>query len=107
MTITTVSLPNVDVHLTQDEELFYISLSVGSDEVCTACYMRDKAQRVVIIQLDTPVEHRGNGYATALLEEIQQREDSGPIRVISTSHAVGFYQKLGYTEVSPFIFQHK
>ena len=107
MTITTVSPLNADVCLTQDDELFYISLSVDGSEVCTACYMMDKAGRVVIIQLDTPVEHRGNGYATSLLEEIQQREDSGPIRVISTSHAVGFYQKLGYTEVSPFIFQHK
>ena len=91
---------------TDEDGLFYITMSVGADEVCTACYMRDKAQRVVIIQLDTPVEHRGNGYATALLEDIQSREGTSPIRVISTSHAVGFYNKLGYTEVSPFIFQN-
>jgi hypothetical protein len=103
--IRTVSLPKADVHLTEDDDLFYISMSVDGSEVCTACYMRDKAQRVVIIQLDTPVEHRGNGYATALLERIESLEGAGPIRVISTSHAVGFYNKLGYTEVSPFVFQ--
>ena len=107
MTITTVSPPNADVRRTEEDELFYITLSVDGSDVCSACYMMDKAQRVVIIQLDTPVEHRGNGYATTLLERIQQIEDSGPIRVISTSHAVGFYRKLGYTEVSPFIFQNK
>ena len=107
MTITPIALPKADVHLTEEDELFYIGLSVDGDEVCSACYMKDKAQRVVIIQLDTPVEYRGNGYATTLLEEIQQREESGPIRVISTSHAVGFYRKLGYTEVSPYVFQHK
>ena len=91
--------------ITEEDGLSYISMSVGADEVCTACYMRDKAQRVVIIQLDTPVEHRGNGYATALLERIQSLEEAGPIRVISTSHATGFYNKLGYIEVSPFVFQ--
>ena len=108
MTIAPISLPKVDFHLTQDEELFYISMTdADGSEICSACYMKDKAQRVVIIQLDTPVEHRGNGYATALLEEIQNIEEAGPIRVISTSHAVGFYRKLGYTEVSQFNFVNK
>jgi len=101
--IEAIAAPSTQV--TEEDGLFYISMSVGADEVCTACYMRDKAQRVVIIQLDTPVEYRGNGYATALLESIQRREKTGPIRVISTSHAVGFYNKLGYIEVSPYVFQ--
>ena len=103
--IEAIAAPSTQV--TEEDGLFYIAMSVGADEVCTACYMCDKAQRVVIIQLDTPVEHRGNGYATALLESIQRREKTGPIRVISTSHAVGFYRKLGYTEVSPYIFQSR
>ena len=101
--IEAITAPSTQV--TEEDGLFYIAMSVGSDEVCTACYMRDKAQRVVMIQLDTPAEHRGNGYATALLERIESLEEAGPIRVISTSNAVGFYNKLGYTEVSPFVFQ--
>ena len=101
--IEAITAPSTQV--TEEDGLFYIAMSVGSDEVCTACYIYDKARRVVIIQLDTPVEHRGNGYATALLERIESLEGAGPIRVISTSHAVGFYNKLGYTEVSPFVFQ--
>ena len=102
--IQSIAAPTTRV--TEEDDLFYITMSVGADEVRTACYMRDKAQRVVIIQLDTPVEHRGNGYATALLERIQSQEGTSPIRVISTSHAVGFYNKLGYTEVSPYIYQN-
>ena len=101
--IEAITAPSTQV--TEEDGLFYITMSVGADEVCTACYIYDKARRVVIIQLDTPVEHRGNGYATALLERIESLEEAGPIRVISTSHAVGFYNKLGYTEVSPFVFQ--
>lgn len=101
--IEAITAPSTQV--TEEDGLFYITMSVGADEVCTACYIYDKALRVVIIQLDTPVEHRGNGYATALLERIESLEEAGPIRVISTSHAVSFYNKLGYTEVSPFVFQ--
>ncbi len=104
--IEAITAPRITT--TQDEELFYVSLTnQDGEEVCTSSYMRDKADRVVIIQLDTPVEHRGKGNATALLEAIQRQEGASPIRVISTSHALGFYRKLGYTEVSPFIFQNK
>ena len=96
------------LQITQDEDLFYVTMTNESnDQVCSACYMRDKAQRLVIIQLDTPLEYRGNGYATALLERLQSQEGTSAIRVISTSAALGFYQKLGYTQVSPYIFQHQ
>ena len=97
--IEAITAPTTQI--TEEDGLFYISMTVDADEVCAACYMLDKAQNVVVIQLDTPVEHRGNGYATALLEGLQSH------RVISTSHAVGFYRKLGYTEVSQYIFQSR
>ena len=73
-------------------------------EVCTASFTRDRTDRVVVIQIDTLEEHRGKGYARRLLSNIREGEKQ-PIHVVSTSHAVGFYKKIGYTQVAPFIFQ--
>ncbi len=73
-------------------------------EVCELSYIRDRTGRVVIMELNTPEEYRGNGYARELLSDMQSGEEQR-IRVVSTHHAVGYYRMLGYMEVAPYVFQ--
>ena len=96
----------ISISTVEEDGLFYATMLEEDHEVCQACYMRDKTDRVVVIQLDTPVEYRGNGYARSLLDSIQRQEETS-IRVISTDHTVNYYKKLGYTQVSEYIFQHQ
>jgi len=93
-------------NVTSEDDIFYINMYGDCGEViCSGCYMKDKSGNAVVIQLDTPEEYRGNGYATRLLADICQREGGKPIRVISNDNARGFYNKLGYKEISPYVFQ--
>ena len=72
--------------------------------VCELSYIRDKDNRVVVMELNTPEEYRGKGYARQLLAELQSVEEQS-MRVVSTDHAVGYYHKLGYVEVAPYVFE--
>ena len=74
------------------------------NEVCKAEVMKDKQGNVVVIQLDTPAEHRGKGYARQMLEAIGTNDTKKELRVISTETALGYYRKIGYTEIAPHIF---
>jgi GNAT superfamily N-acetyltransferase len=73
-------------------------------EVCKAEIMLDKDGNAVVIQLDTPAEHRGKGYARQMLELIGTQDTDKELRVISTEPALGYYRKLRYTEIAPHIF---
>ena len=73
-------------------------------EVCKAEIMTDKDGNAVVIQLDTPVEFRGKGYAYKMLEEIGTNDTDKELRVISTETALGYYKKIGFTEIAPHIF---
>ena len=86
-------------HITKEDELYYITRG----DMCSAMYIVVKGQ-IVVIQLDTPKEHRGRGYARELLEELRDKSNC-PIRVISTETAVGYYHKLNYTQVAPNVFE--
>ena len=72
--------------------------------VCELSYIRDSDDRVVVMELNTVEEYRGKGYARQLLCDIQRGEQQ-PVRVVSTDHAVGYYHKLGYVEVAPYVFE--
>ena len=74
------------------------------NEVCKAEIMKDKAGNAVVIQLDTPVEFRGMGYAREMLEAIGTNDTDNELRIISTETALGYYHKLGYAEIAPHIF---
>lgn len=76
----------------------------AGNKVCTAEIMKDKAGNAVVIQLDTPVEYRGRGYARKMLEAIGTTDTKKELRVISTETALGYYRKIGYTEIAPHIF---
>ena len=73
-------------------------------EVCKAEIMKDKQGNAVVIQLDTPVEYRGKGYARQMLEAIGTTDTKKELRVISTETALGYYRKIGYMEIAPHIF---
>ena len=79
----------------------------AGNEVCKAEVMKDKQGNVVVIQLDTPAEHRGKGYARQMLEAIGTNATKKELRVISTETALGYYRKIGYTEIAPHIFATK
>ena len=73
--------------------------------VCKAKFMLDHNGDAVVVQLDTPKTYRGNGYARKLLAQIHMRETSGNLMVLANAHAAPYYEKLGYTEVAPYVFQ--
>ena len=79
-------------------------LDQAGNKVCTAEIMKDKDGNAVVIQLDTPVEYRGKGYARKMLEFIGTQDTNKELRVISTETALGYYRKIGYTEIAPHIF---
>ena len=81
-----------------------ITLVDNGVTVCELSYIRDKDDRVVVMELNTIEEYRGKGYARQLLSDMQSVEQQ-PIRVVSTDHAVGYYRKLGYVEVAPYVFE--
>ena len=87
-----------------DDGLLPRFLTLLGTIVCSALMMLDKQGNAVVIQLDTPKEHRGNGYAKEMLRLIGTRDTDKELRVISTSTALGYYRKLGYTELCPHIF---
>ena len=87
-----------------DNGLFPRVLMVNGQVVCTAEIMKDKKGNAVVVQLDTPAEHRGHGYARHMLSQIGTQDTNKELRVISTEHALGYYKKLGYTEIAPHIF---
>ena len=72
--------------------------------VCSAQMMMDKNGNAVVVQLDTPQEHRGNGYAQEMLRCIGTKDTDKELRVISTVTALGFYRKIGYNEIAPHVF---
>ena len=74
--------------------------------VCVAEVMKDREGHTVVIQLDTPVKHRGKGYARELLRLLGTYAQDSLLRVVSTVTALGYYHKLGYTEVAPHVFQY-
>ena len=76
----------------------------NNNEVCKAEIMKDKDGNAVVVQLDTPVEFRGMGYARKMLEAIGTKDTDNELRVISTETALGYYRKIGYTEIAPHIF---
>ena len=76
----------------------------AGNEVCKAEVMMTKRGNVVVVQLDTPVEYRGKGYARKMLEAIGTNDTKNELRVISTETALGYYRKLGYTEIAPHVF---
>ena len=76
----------------------------AGNEVCKAEIMKDKAGNAVVIQLDTPVEYRGNGFARQMLKAIGTKDTKKELRVISTETALGYYRKIGYAEIAPHIF---
>ena len=43
-------------------------------EVCELSYIRDKDNRVIVMELNTPEEYRGKGYARQLLSDMQTGE---------------------------------
>ena len=73
-------------------------------EVCKAEMMTDKEGNAVVIQLDTPEEFRGKGYAYKMLMEIGTNDTDKELRVISTETALGYYIKKGFVEIAPHIF---
>ena len=75
------------------------------EKVCEAMFMLDHHGDAIVVQLDTPNLHRGKGYARQLLTEIGKRETKGNLRVISNAYACSYYEKLGYIEVAPHVFQ--
>lgn len=75
------------------------------DRVCKAEFMHDEHGNVILIQLDTPQFYRGLGYARKLMNEIKKHETKGYLRVISTETACSYYEKLGFTEVAPHVYQ--
>ena len=75
-----------------------------NNEVCKAEIMKDKDGNAVVVQLDTPAEFRGKGYARKMLEAIGTKDTDNELRVISTETALGYYRKIGYTEIAPHIF---
>ena len=81
-------------------------LDQNGNKVCKAEIMVDKDGNVVVIQLDTPPAHRRRGYARHLLNLIGIRETTKELRVISTETALGFYRKLGFTEIAPHVFSY-
>ena len=85
--------------ITKEDELYHIT----KGDMCSAMYMEPDG-KIVVIQLDTPKEHRGRGYARELLEELRDKSNC-PIRVISTETAGGYYHKLNYTQVAPNVFE--
>ena len=76
----------------------------AGNEVCKAEIMKDKEGNAVVIQLDTPAEFRGKGYARQMLEAIGTNDTKKQLRVISTETALTYYRKIGYTEIAPHIF---
>lgn len=76
----------------------------AGNEVCKAEIMKDKDGNAVVIQLDTPVEFRGMGYARQMLKHIGTKDTKKELRVISTETALGYYRKIGYIEIAPHIF---
>ena len=87
-----------------DDGLLPRYLTLLGTIVCSALMMLDKQGNAVVIQLDTPKEHRGNGYAKELLRLIGTHDTDKELRVISTSTALGYYRMLGYSEVAPHVF---
>ena len=87
-----------------DNGLFDRQLTLDGVVVCTAEIMKDKNGNAVVVQLDTPVEHRGRGYAREMLTHIGHKDTDAELRVISTETALGYYRKLGYTEIAPHVF---
>ena len=73
--------------------------------VCKAEFMLDHNGDAVVVQLDTPKAYQSNGYARKLLAQIHMRETSGNLMVLANAHAAPYYEKLGYTEVAPYVFQ--
>jgi histone acetyltransferase (RNA polymerase elongator complex component) len=67
--------------------------------------MHDEHGNAIVIQLDTPKVYRGLGYARKLLAQIHMQETSGNLMVFANAHAAPYYEKLGYTEVAPYVFQ--
>mgnify|MGYP000229598456 CR=1 FL=1 len=82
-----------------------ITLVENGVTVCELSYIRDSGNRVVVMELNTPEQYRGKGYARQLLSELQSVEEQS-MRVVSTDHAVGYYRKLGYLEVAPYVFEY-
>lgn len=76
----------------------------AGNEVCKAEIMRDKEGNAVVIQLDTPTEFRGMGFAREMLKQIGTKDTKKELRVISTETALGYYRKIGFTEIAPHIF---
>jgi hypothetical protein len=87
-----------------DDGLLPRYLTLLGTVVCTALMMLDKQGNAVVIQLDTPKEHRGNGYAKEMLRCIGTQDTDKELRVISTSTALGYYRMLGYNEIAPHVF---
>ena len=74
-------------------------------KVCKASFMRDSKGNAIVVDLDTPEFCRGRGFARELLSQMRKRETTKSLRVISNDHARSYYEKLGYTEIAPNIFQ--
>ena len=88
-----------------NSDLFWVSLATATGEsVSSGCFILDKTGRAVVMELATPEAHRGQGYARTLLEAIGKGTE-GALRVVSTDHATGYYHKLGYTEITPYVFE--
>ena len=75
------------------------------DRVCKAEFMLDHDGDVVVIQLDTPKVYRGLCYARKLLSEIHKRETSGYLMVLANAYTAPYYERLGYTEVAPYVYR--
>lgn len=73
--------------------------------LCSAEIMHDEHGNAVVIELETPVEHRSMGHARHLLEQIKLRETRAELRVISNENARPYYEKLGFVEIAPNIYQ--
>lgn len=73
--------------------------------VCSAGFLYDGEGNTVVIDIATPEALRGQGYAKTLLGDLRRLETPKALRVVSTEHAVGFYRKLGYQEIAPYVFQ--
>ena len=85
--------------ITKEADQYHIT----RDDVCKAMYIVVKGQ-IVVMQLDTPKEHRGKGYAKEMLDEIRGKSKC-PIRVVSTETALGYYHKLNYKQLTPNVFE--
>ena len=88
-----------------DDGLLPRYLTLLGTIVCSALMMLDKQGNAVVIQLDTPKEHRGNGYAQEMLRLIGTQDTNKELRVISTVTALGYYRMLGYNEIAPHVFR--